>query len=62
MDYDTEGLLIKLSDKAGLSATFECVKDKITLIGEHNKLVKWCEKYWIQFWRESFSFCSLSPE
>lgn len=62
VDDGIESLLIKLSDKAGLSKTFECVKDKITFIGEHKKLKKWFEKYWIQFQKDSFSFYSLVPE
>ena len=62
VDDGIESLLIKLSDKAGLRETFECVTDKITFIGEHKKLEKWSEKYWIQFWKESFSFYSLRPE
>jgi len=62
MDDGIESLLIKLSSKAGWSENFQCVKDKITLTGEHKKLEKWSEKYWIQFWKDSFSFCSPQPE
>lgn len=62
VDDGTESLLIKLSGKAGSNETFECVKDKITFIGEHKKLEKWSKKYWIQFWKDSLSFHSLRPE
>lgn len=57
-----ESLPNKLSDKAGLSETFDCVTDKMTFINEHKKLEKWSEKYCIQFWKGSLSFCSLRPE
>lgn len=49
VDVGTESLPNKLSDKAGLGETFDCVTDQMTFIGEHTKLEKWSEKYCIQF-------------
>lgn len=62
VDDGTESLLTKLPDKAVLSETSECVKGKITFIGEQKKLEKISEKHCFQFWKDSFSFYGLRPE